>query len=132
MSYIVYVEDDPHSCEIMRVLLRHFLGTDDFAIFSDSHDLLAKLAALPVVPDLFLLDIYMEPLDGYTLLGLLRQDPRYQHKPVVALTASVTAQEVERIRAAGFDGMIGKPVSSQTLPAIIRRLLQGEQVWKGA
>jgi DNA-binding NarL/FixJ family response regulator len=48
---------------------------------------------------------------------------------VVALTASVMYEEVRRLRDAGFDGVIAKPINFDTFPAALDRILSGGQVW---
>ena len=129
---VLYVEDDPKSCEIMDVLLGKFLGLRDYVIMEDSVDFLERLAELPIEPDIFLVDILMEPTNGYDILNMLRQHEAHQHKPIIALTASVTAQEVEQMKRAGFDGLIGKPLSTESFPALFERILAGENIWKGS
>ena len=129
---VLYVEDDPKSCEIMDVMLGKFLGLRDYVIMEDSFDFLERLTALPKAPDIFLVDILMEPNSGYDILHMLRQHDDHQHKPIIALTASVTAQEVEQMQRAGFDGLIGKPLSTDSFPALFERILAGENIWKGS
>ena len=129
---VLYVEDDPKSCEIMDVMLSKFLGLSNYVIMEDSYQFLARLAELPKIPDIFLVDILMEPHNGYDILNMLRAHEDYRHKPVIALTASVTSQEVEQMKKAGFDGLIGKPLNTQTFPSLLQRILAGEQVWKGS
>jgi len=129
---VLYVEDDPKSCEIMDVMLGKFIRLSDYVIMEDSFDFLDRLAALSHNPDIFLVDIFMEPNSGYDILRLIRQHPDHRHKTVIALTASVTAQEVDNMKEAGFDGLIGKPISTQTFPKLFQRILAGEKIWKGS
>jgi CheY-like chemotaxis protein len=129
---VLYVEDDPKSCEIMDVMLGKFLGLREYAIMEDSFDFLGRLAKLPKAPDIFLVDILMEPMSGYDILHMIRQQEDHHHKPVIALTASVTAKEVEQMKHAGFDGLIGKPLSTESFPALFERILAGEKIWKGS
>jgi CheY-like chemotaxis protein len=60
----------------------------------------------------------------------LRGDPAYAKIPVVALTASVMNEEVTLLRTKGFDGALAKPVDQRNFADILRRLLNGEQVWR--
>jgi CheY-like chemotaxis protein len=49
-------------------------------------------------PDIVLLDLLMPRLDGFAVIESLRQDPRYQQLPVIALTAkTLTAAEDARL-----------------------------------
>jgi CheY-like chemotaxis protein len=129
MTSFLYVEDDPMSREIMRLILNRLLGYQQVAIFEDSQDFIEKLEALDFRPDVILVDIHMQPLNGFDLLRLLRQRPDYLHTPVVALTASVMNEEVAMLRLAGFDGVIAKPVNQEQFPGLLERILRGEHVW---
>jgi CheY-like chemotaxis protein len=48
---------------------------------------------------------------------------------VMALTASVMNEEINKLREAGFDGVLGKPLSFHTFPDTLRRILAGERIW---
>lgn len=71
----------------------------------------------------------MEPTNGFEMIHLIRQMPEYQDKPVIALTASVMSEEVEQLRAAGFNGTISKPLPMSEFPALLQRIARGESVW---
>lgn len=128
-SYL-YVEDDPLSCEVMETLLLHIVGVKSLQILRDSRDFMAQVRSLETRPDFILLDIHIAPLDGYQVLRLLRQDPDYRDAKVLAVTASVMAEEVRQLRAAGFDGALAKPLDMATFPNLIARLEAGEQIWQ--
>ena len=75
-------------------------------------------------PDLILMDIQLPGISGIEALGLLRADATTRTIPVIAVTASVMAQDRQRVMAAGFDGFQGKPISVRELLATIRRILE--------
>lgn len=126
---IVYVEDDLASRNIMSVLLCRVMGCQAVTILPDSTDFLDKVAGLPTVPDIILLDIHIAPTNGIDLLKMIRVKPEYNHTKVIALTASVTTSEVNGLRKSGFDGLIGKPVKQAAFPHLIDRIIAGEPVW---
>lgn len=126
---IVYVEDDPESRSIMALLLHDLMGLEHFTIFPDSQNFLERVAALPVPPDIFLLDIHVQPYTGFEMLALLRDLPAYRDTPVVALTASVMNEEVQKLRDVGFNGVIAKPLDMDLFPVVLERLLRGERIW---
>lgn len=128
LNYL-YVEDDPLSCQVMQLLLEMGLGTKNLVIFSDSTDFMTRLAALPQPPDIIMLDIHVKPHDGFEMLTMIRSNPLYADTPVIALTASVMNEEVAQLRASGFSGAIGKPLSFQTFPDLLLRAAQGEKIW---
>lgn len=129
---ILYVEDDKASREVMYLMLVAEMGLSNVYIFEDSHDFLPRVTQLHPLPDIILLDIHVQPLDGFEMLRLLRAHPRYQAVPIVALTASVMNEEVDRLRQSGFDGVIAKPIDTDTFPRLLNRILGGEKVWRVA
>lgn len=125
----LYVEDDQLSREIMQLLLVNVLGYTQVAIFENSRDFMARVRALPTAPDVIFLDIQMQPHDGYEMLHMLKGDPAYQSAKIIAMTASVMATDVEALKTAGFDGLIGKPIMRTVFPELLGRILAGESVW---
>ena len=64
-------------------------------------------------PDLILMDIHLPGMDGLQATALLKADPLPCAVPVIALTALAMKGDEERIRAAGCDGYIAKPMGTQ-------------------
>lgn len=125
----LYVEDDQLCREIMLLLIVKVLGYSTLTIFENNANFMEQVHALPGVPDVIFLDIQMRPYDGYEMLKMLRNDPAYQRSKIIAMTASVMATDVEALKKAGFDGLIGKPIMRQVFPDLLKQILQGEAVW---
>lgn len=125
----LYVEDDARSREVVELIMTKAMQVKNLTIFADSTDFVARLKALANPPDVILLDIHVKPYDGFTMLDMIRDDPALSAKKVIALTASVMNEEVDVIRAKGFDGAIGKPLSISSFPDLIKRIVAGEAVW---
>jgi two-component system cell cycle response regulator DivK len=70
-------------------------------------------------PNLILMDIQLPGMDGLEATALLKRDDATGAKPVVALTALAMKGDEERIRAAGCDGYIAKPMGIQEFLATI-------------
>jgi two-component system cell cycle response regulator DivK len=70
-------------------------------------------------PDLILMDIQLPGMDGLQATMLLKQDDATRAIPVIALTALAMKGDEERIRAAGCDGYIAKPMRYPELLATI-------------
>ena len=64
-------------------------------------------------PQLILMDIQLPGMDGLTATALLKGDDATRAIPVVALTALAMKGDEQRIRAAGCDGYIAKPMRYQ-------------------
>src|SRR5688572_8882277 len=112
----LFVENDELSREVMKTLLTRGLGYHDVTMFENSADFEGRLATLAHKPDVIFLDIHMEPMDGFAMLNLIRRHAKLGRVPVVAVTASVMSEEVRRLRDAGFDGVIAKPINYDTFP----------------
>ena len=128
--HYLYVEDDALSREVMIILLENLVGVGSLTIFEESKDFMARLRAVAPKPDFILLDIHVKPLDGYEILRLLRSDADYQECKLVAVTASVMTDEVQKLKGDGFDGALAKPLDMSTFPELIERLEAGEAVWQ--
>jgi two-component system, cell cycle response regulator DivK len=61
-------------------------------------------------PQLILMDIQLPGMDGLEATQLLKRDAVTRAIPVIALTALAMKGDEERIRAAGCDGYIAKPM----------------------
>ncbi len=127
--HYVYVEDDPLSREIMQMIMETALGIQTVTTFEDSQDLLARVEAIVGNPIVFLLDIHVKPYNGFEILEMLRSNPVYRNAKIIALTASVMQEEVEKLRQSGFDSAIAKPISIQTFPTLLERVVGGEALW---
>ena len=77
-------------------------------------------------PALILMDIQLPGIDGITALGQLRADPATRTIPVMAITASVMAQDRQKIVNAGFDAFQGKPISVREFLTAVQRLLESK------
>jgi two-component system cell cycle response regulator DivK len=70
-------------------------------------------------PDLVLMDIQLPGMDGLEATAMLKKDGATRDIPVVALTALAMKGDEERIRAAGCDGYIAKPLAYRDFLATI-------------
>jgi CheY-like chemotaxis protein len=127
---ILYVEDDPQSRKLMSMLLKGRMKLPNVTILEDSQDFLANVEALDPKPDVILLDIHMKPFNGFEMLTMLREIEYFNDTPVVALTASVMNEEVQKLRTIGFNGCLAKPIDLQTFPETLERILDGETIWR--
>jgi two-component system sensor histidine kinase EvgS len=66
-------------------------------------------------PDLVLLDIMMPVMDGYEAIIKIRKNPATNEIPVLALTALAMKDDIERIKASGFDDFLIKPFHIEEL-----------------
>jgi len=79
--------------------------------------------------DLLLLDIHMPELDGFQVVGAIRERERTAggHLPVIALTARSRKEDRERCLRAGMDECLTKPYSAADLWAAMDRVLRKDE-----
>jgi two-component system cell cycle response regulator DivK len=107
MARILVVEDNPDNMTLSVMLLRSAGHTVLSAIDAEAGLMIARAE----LPDLILMDIQLPGMDGLEATGLLKRDVATRAIPVIALTALAMKGDEERIRAAGCDGYIAKPMS---------------------
>jgi two-component system cell cycle response regulator DivK len=119
MATILIVEDNATNMELSSFLLesanynvlKSATAEDGVAIARDQH------------PDLILMDIQLPGMDGLRATALLKGDRATCDIPVLALTALAMKGDEERIRAAGCDGYIAKPLDYKAFLAEIKARL---------
>ena len=75
-------------------------------------------------PDLILLDVMMQKMNGYQVSRLLKFDQRFKHIPIIMLTARTQAIDMKTGKETGADAYITKPFESENLIAEIKKFLK--------
>jgi two-component system cell cycle response regulator DivK len=109
MGLVLIVEDNPANMKLAKFLLESVGHTVVSAVDAEAGLSLARSAR----PDLILMDIQLPGMDGLEAIGLLKSNEATRAIPVIALTALAMKGDEERIRAAGCDGYIAKPIRYQ-------------------
>jgi CheY-like chemotaxis protein len=122
---ILVAEDNEFSAQLMQQLLGR--RGHRVRLATNGPEALALALAEQGVFDLLLLDIHMPELDGFGVVGAIRERERAvakgRHLPVIALTARSRREDRERCLAAGMDDFLTKPVPTAALFAAIDRLV---------
>ncbi len=79
---------------------------------------------------LVLLDLHLPDKDGYQIIKELQSDSRFLGSRIVALTANVMSDDLDRVKKAGFHGFIGKPINAKAFGPNLERILGGEEIWE--
>jgi two-component system cell cycle response regulator DivK len=115
MAKVLIVEDTPANMKLAVFLLQSAGHTVLTATDAEAGLTLAR----DEQPDLILIDIQLPGMDGLEATALLKGDDATRAIPVVALTALAMKGDEERIRSAGCDGYIAKPMRYQEFLATI-------------
>ncbi|WP_442770822.1 response regulator [Zoogloea ramigera] len=126
---VLLVEDNDINQLIARGLLEQLGATvhvaDNGRLALDALD-----AAGPHAFDLVLMDLQMPVMDGLEAARQIRQDARFRHLPIVAMTAHAMSEQRRQCREAGMDDHIAKPILPEHLTRTIlhhaRRRPHGE------
>jgi DNA-binding NarL/FixJ family response regulator len=124
----VLVVDD-HAV-VRRGLLAFLEGESDLDVVGDAEggtealDLLARLDAEGMRPDVVLMDLQMRPVDGIESTRMVRA--RYDDVEVVALTSFGEPERVQRALEAGASGYLLKDADADEVASAIRAAYRGE------
>src|SRR5687768_491655 len=119
MSTILIVEDNVANMTLSTFLLESAGHTVVPATTAEVGVALAGESR----PDLILMDIQLPGMDGLQATALLKANEATRDIPVIALTALAMKGDEERIRDAGCDGYIAKPLDYKDFLAVIKATL---------
>jgi two-component system cell cycle response regulator DivK len=121
LAKILIVEDNALNIKLFCDLLAAH-GHQPEAV-TDSRDALD--AARSFSPDLVITDIQLPHVTGLELIRLLRSDKQLADIPIMAVTAYSAKGDEERIRAAGAQAYVSKPISVVRFAQTVDELLDG-------
>ncbi|MCB2048630.1 MAG: response regulator [Novosphingobium sp.] len=116
---ILVVEDN----DLNRKLFCDVLKSQGFAVepVADGNEVIET--ALRFVPNLIIMDIQLPTISGLELIETAKADKVLRSIPILAVTAYAGKGDEERIRDAGADGYLSKPVSIGPFMSAVRELL---------
>jgi len=120
MAKVLVVEDNPANMTLATFLLESAGHTVVKAQDAEAGVGLARSER----PDLILMDIQLPGMDGLRATAMLKADAATRDISVIALTALAMKGDEERIRSAGCDGYIAKPLSYKDFLETISRELE--------
>lgn len=117
---ILVVEDN----DLNRKLFCEVLRSQGYVTEPVGDGLAALDAARAFGPDLIIMDIQLPNISGLDLIEAAKIDPVLRAIPVLAVTAYAGKGDEERIREAGAEGYLAKPVSIGPFMAAVRALVE--------
>ncbi len=122
MYRAIVADDNLANLELLRVLMEKML----FKVFpATSGGQILELLNF-AKPDIIITDLVMPDvtIDGYEATRRIRENPRFQHIPIVAITATGELKLREDYASVKFDGVFRKPFLSQELRNHIMMLVE--------
>ena len=119
MAKILIVEDNALNIKLFCDLLAAH-GHETEAVI-DSREALDTARSFK--PDLVITDIQLPHITGLELMAQIRADPELAKVPIMAVTAYAAAGDDERIREAGAQAYVSKPISVAKFVETVEELL---------
>lgn len=116
---ILIVEDNELNLKLFCDLLKAH-GHETRAV-SDGREVLGQ--ARDFAPDLVIMDIHLPHVSGLDLIVALKQDEKLAAVPIMAVTAYAGQGDEERIRGAGAQAYVSKPISVMKFVETVGSLL---------
>ncbi len=120
MAKILVVEDNALNIKLFCDLLAAH-GHEPEGV-TDSREAIG--VARDFLPDLVITDIQLPHVSGLELMELIRADAQLRHVPIMAVTAYSGVGDDERIRAAGAQAYVSKPISVLRFAEAVEELLE--------
>ena len=121
---VLIVDDNEANIVIAQVVLL----AENFEVETAANGMEAMKKVASFMPDLILMDIQMPGRDGLEVTRELKADPATQHIRIVAFTAFAMRGDESKMRAAGCDGYLSKPIDVRKFGAQVRACLQASMV----
>ncbi|MCE5180676.1 MAG: response regulator [Betaproteobacteria bacterium] len=111
---VLVIDDDPATCEMMQ----RFLGEDGFHVVTASTGDEGLALARNLKPCAITLDVIMPSMDGWAVLGALKNDPDLADIPVIMMTI---VDDKSMGYALGASDYLVKPLSKERLKTVLER-----------
>ena len=122
MPRVLIVEDN----ELNMKLFHDLLEASGMTILQTRNGIDALKVAKEDRPDLIVMDIQLPEMSGLEVTEKIKADPELRPIPVVAVTAFAMKGDEERIRAAGCEAYLSKPISIDRFISTIKSFLPKE------
>jgi CheY-like chemotaxis protein len=117
---VLIVDDTPEVQTMMEDLLSDLAF--DVLKACDGQEGLRLAEAM--LPDLILMDVMMPVMNGLEAIQRIRQIPKLQQVPIIAISASVTQEDRANVLAIGASAFLSKPIDQDRLLQLIREYLR--------
>ena len=123
-SKILLVEDNPLNQQVASQILR----SNGFVVDIAEDGIAAIEAVEKGTFDCILMDCQMPRMDGYTAANKIKQQSKFAHIPIIAMTANTMEADLTKAKESGMQGYIAKPIEVQTMFEVIAEHLTQRQL----
>lgn len=123
VSRILIVDDERDAVELLELILKR--ENHEIEKAYTAHDAIKVLESGIPLPDLILLDIKMPGTDGFTFCHQIKKSRKFQHIPVIILSALTFPDDIKRGYECGATDYIMKPWNNEDLIERINYRLSG-------
>ncbi|GAB4413695.1 MAG: response regulator [Thermodesulfovibrionales bacterium] len=121
MRTVLIVEDSASTRALLRAVIED-MGEDIYTV-----EAATGFEALKLLPqsefDLIVTDINMPDINGLELINFVKNNPSYNHIPMVIVTTERSNEDKERGLALGAIAYVTKPFKAEELQEVITRVL---------
>ena len=119
---VLVVEDN----ELNMRLFCDLLGAYGFTTFQCRDGAKAVEIARNELPDIIIMDIQLPEVSGLDITRWLKDDKKVAHIPVLAVTAFAMRADEQRVREAGCEGYLSKPIQIASFIRAVEALMPKE------
>ncbi len=117
----VLIVDDS---ETIRRTAEALLKREGYDVAVAEDGLRAFAAIVNFKPQIIFLDIMMPRLDGYQVCSVIKNNPEYNHIPVIMLSSKDNIFDKARGRVSGSECFMSKPFSKEELISVVNQYLK--------
>ncbi len=117
---ILIVDDNADLSKVLQMSL-----TDSYETLSATSGEDAVDLAVTEVPDLIIMDLMLNGMNGFEAIRVIRQVPKTRSIPIIAITAGLSNTVEEECARIGCNDFLFKPFTAGQLNSSIAKLLNG-------
>lgn len=114
----VFLTREAFDAASLKVSLHHVVNGEKCMQFLRKEGVYAQSPT----PDLILLDMHMPVMDGFEVMSAIVADPNLRHLPVVVLTTSYEAADIQKMYGLRCNSYITKPIDFDNFVRAIGQL----------
>jgi CheY-like chemotaxis protein len=118
---VIVIEDDRSNVRLYDALLKR-MPHIEYLIYRTAEEGVKHIRH--ITPDAVILDIKLPKKSGIEICKELKQIPRFENVPFIAVTAQAMPGDKKRILDAGFSNYVKKPIKITEFRKLLRKILE--------